>query len=195
MEEYLNAEGVIKLSQKLLDALAGLGNTPTGKQYWFNWFPEAEEDEYNPDTVRIYLRPYMGTIDSPNEAPTQGQYELARLVCNEADMVQGLGLLSLLNFESPYNYYVRVNLPVIVLALDEPPFTYDPIHGRFYLLSLYNVSEMDILEMALMIMFLLPKIIVTIFKKEIFGEAVPLYPVELPEWLAGGEEEEEEEEE
>jgi len=191
-DEYLNAEGVMKLSQNILEALAGLANTPHSKQYYFNWFPVAEEDEYNPDYTRIYLRPYMGTIEPHEESPTEGQYELARMVCNEADMIQGLGLLSLLNFESPYNYYVRVNLPVIVLALDEPPFTYDPIHGRFYLLSLYNVSEMDVLEMALMIMFLLPKFIVTIFKKEIFGEAMPLYPVELPDWLTGGEEEEEE---
>ena len=188
--EYLNAEGVMKLSQNILEALAGLANTPHSKQYWLNWFPVAEEDEYREGFTRIYLRPYMGTIDPPNESPTEGQYELARLVCNEADMIQGLGLLSLLNFDSPFNYYVRVNFPVVV-GIAEPLFTYDPIHGRFFLLSLYDPGEIDILEGALMIMFLLPKIIVTIFKKEIFGESIPLYPVALPEWLTGDDEGEE----
>ena len=51
---------------------------------------------------------------------------------------------------------------------------------------------MDILEMALIVMFLVPKIIATIFTKEIIGTKLPLYPAVLPDWILEEEEEGEE---
>jgi len=194
-EEYLNAPGVIELVKKLITILSGSGGGLPSRQYWLNWHPVLEPDEWNPDYyMNLYCSPYLGEIDPLLGAPTEEQFEAARLICNQADLIQGLGLLSILNMESPEDlYYTRVIIPLNVLG-GELSFSYDPIHGRAFLLSLYNPSgdpeEFELGELGLLAMLLIPKIIVTIWSKEIIGTPIPLYPVDLSPWLPEEEEEE-----
>jgi len=183
-EEYLNAQGVTALAKKLIELLAGSGSGLPSRQYWLNWWPVLEPAEWDPDYyMNLYLRPYLGEIDPLVGEPTGDQFEAARLLCNQADLIQALGLLSILELTSPEDlYYTRVIIPLSALG-GELSFSFDPIHGRAFLLPLLNPSgdpeEFDLGELGLLMMLLIPKIIVTIWSKEIIGTPIPLYPVDV----------------
>jgi len=179
-EEYLNAQGVTALVKSIMLALPV---SSPAKQYWFNWFPAIEQDESNPSYSKLYLCPYFGEIDPESDEPTAEQFEQARQICNEADLLQGLGMLGITDIDAPDNYYVRVTVPLNVND-DQTPFLYDPVRGRFLMLSVYTGSSFDILDQMLIFMIIIPKIIVTIFDKEIIGTNIPLHPVTLPDWVA-----------
>jgi len=124
--EYLNAEGVTALAKKLIAASASSGGGFPSRQYWLNWHLVLEPDEWNPDYyMNLYCSPYLGEIDPLLGEPTEEQFEAARLICNQADLIQGLGLLSILNMESPEDlYYTRVIIPLNVLG-GELSFSYE----------------------------------------------------------------------